>query len=142
MEPEWNIDGDAILNILSNNDIPTINSSYIDAIFGEGKNGIRERAWLRFESGHLNVETLINHAYHTPIDLVTSVHPGVFVAISFFCIRKERALLNPSELSSLILCLFLSLYLSFISFASGYSKLSVLLSARLWSNRAVGANAC
>ena len=35
-----------------------IDSTYIDTIFGEGKNGIRERAWLRFQSGHLNIGTL------------------------------------------------------------------------------------
>ena len=34
LEVEWNIAGDAILNTLRNNDIPTINSFYIDAIFG------------------------------------------------------------------------------------------------------------
>mmetsp|Transcript_24038 Transcript_24038/g.34371 ORF Transcript_24038/g.34371 Transcript_24038/m.34371 type:complete len:356 (-) Transcript_24038:74-1141(-) len=30
----------------------------IESVFGVGKNGIRDRAWLRFVSGHMNVETL------------------------------------------------------------------------------------
>ena len=33
-------------------------SSYIDEHFGRGMNGIRERAWLRVISGHLNIDTL------------------------------------------------------------------------------------
>ena len=47
-----------MLIALRNQDFPNIDSTYIDDVFGIGKNGVRERAWLRFESGHLNVETL------------------------------------------------------------------------------------
>ena len=56
---EWNTDRAAILAALRDDtDMPQVNSSYINTIFGEGKNGIRERAWLRFVSGHLDIETL------------------------------------------------------------------------------------
>ena len=44
--------------MLRGQDIPDIDSAYINDVFGEGKNGVRNRAWLRFVSGHLNVETL------------------------------------------------------------------------------------
>ena len=57
-EVEWITDGNEILNVLRSTTIPKITQAYIDEIFGEKKNGVRNRAWLRFESGHLNVETL------------------------------------------------------------------------------------
>ena len=55
---EWCSDGNEVLIALRDQDFPNIDSTYIDDVFGIGKNGVRERAWLRFESGHLNVETL------------------------------------------------------------------------------------
>ena len=55
---EWQIDGNVLLSTLRGVETPRISSAYINEIFGQGMNGIRERAWLRFVSGHLNVETL------------------------------------------------------------------------------------
>ncbi|KAL7548740.1 hypothetical protein ACHAWF_017202 [Thalassiosira exigua] len=56
---EWVADREAIIAALRDKtSMPQIDSCYIDKIFGEGKNGIRERAWLRFVSGHLDIETL------------------------------------------------------------------------------------
>ena len=37
---------------------PNISHDYINEHFGKGMNGIRERAWLRVVSGHLNIDTL------------------------------------------------------------------------------------
>ena len=53
----WVTDGNTIVDTVRKT-FPKIDTEYIDSIFGLGKNGIRERAWLRFESGHLNMETL------------------------------------------------------------------------------------
>ena len=58
MAVEWKTNGDVVLSSLRKKDTPGIDSTYIDGTFGVGKNGISERAWLCFESGHLNVETL------------------------------------------------------------------------------------
>ena len=54
----WNVDGDSLLTFLRSECIPHVNDEYINQVFGEGKNGIRDRAWLRFVSRHLDVETL------------------------------------------------------------------------------------
>ena len=54
----WNPSGDDILSALRYNQIPTLDSTHMNKIFGNGKNGIRDRAWLCIESGHLKIETL------------------------------------------------------------------------------------
>ena len=46
------------ISVLRGSETPKIDALYINDIFGQGMNGIRERAWLRFISGHLNIETL------------------------------------------------------------------------------------
>lgn len=38
--------------------VPTVNPGYISTIFGDGMNGIRERGWLKFLSGSLDVLSL------------------------------------------------------------------------------------
>ena len=55
---EWTTDGNACLGQLREIQTPSINATYINDVFGEGKNGIRERAWLRMVSGHLDIDTL------------------------------------------------------------------------------------
>mmetsp|Transcript_24056 Transcript_24056/g.46005 ORF Transcript_24056/g.46005 Transcript_24056/m.46005 type:complete len:332 (+) Transcript_24056:104-1099(+) len=55
---EWNGDGESLLASLRSTSTPQVNAEYINGIFGEGKNGVRDRAWLRFVSGHLDIETL------------------------------------------------------------------------------------
>ena len=55
---EWCSDSNEVLIVLRGQDIPDIDSAYINDVFGEGKNGVRNRAQLRFVSDHLNVETL------------------------------------------------------------------------------------
>ncbi len=55
---EWSTDGDEAVRAVRHDKTPTINTAYIESVFGVGKNGIRDRAWLRFVSGHMNVETL------------------------------------------------------------------------------------
>ena len=54
----WKTDGAELLSLLRGNETPSIDANYINEIFGEGMNGIRERAWLRLTSGHMNLETL------------------------------------------------------------------------------------
>ena len=54
----WENAGDNLLQKLRSAETPTINATYINTIFGRGMNGIRERAWLRLISGHLNIQTL------------------------------------------------------------------------------------
>ena len=55
----WIENGESILTLIRDQSkLPTIDQSYLDSIFGEGKNGVRLRAWLRYESGHLNIKTL------------------------------------------------------------------------------------
>ena len=39
-EVEWNTNGDELMNILRSEQTPTIDSTYINTIFGDGKNGI------------------------------------------------------------------------------------------------------
>ena len=41
---------------------PITPPAYINEIFGTRMNGIRERAWLRLISGHLNIETFFSLA--------------------------------------------------------------------------------
>ena len=55
---EWNDDGESLLASLRSTSTPQVNAEYINDIFGEGKNGVRDRAWLRFVSRHLDIETL------------------------------------------------------------------------------------
>ena len=55
---DWIVDKEAILRAVRGLNTPRIDSAYINKIFGPGKNGIRERAMLRFNSGHLNIQTL------------------------------------------------------------------------------------
>eukprot|EP00984_Skeletonema_dohrnii_P024318 scaffold13436_cov73-Skeletonema_dohrnii-CCMP3373.AAC.3 len=55
---EWSTNGDEAVRAVRDEKTPRINSAYIGSTFGEGKNGIRDRSWLRFVSGHMNVETL------------------------------------------------------------------------------------
>ena len=57
-ETTWTTDGEELINAIRSEGTPRINADYINSIFGPGKNGIRERAWLRFESGHLDMDTL------------------------------------------------------------------------------------
>jgi len=57
-DTEWITDGGTLLNNLRSNSVAKVTADYINNIFGKGKNGIRERAWLRLVSGHLNIETL------------------------------------------------------------------------------------
>ena len=59
---EWNDDAESLLSILRSDSTPQVNAEYINAVFGNGKNGVRERSWLRFVSGHLDIETLKNGA--------------------------------------------------------------------------------
>ena len=55
---EWSTTGDEAVRTVRHEQTPRIDSTYIESVFGIGKNGIRDRAWLRFVSGHMNVETL------------------------------------------------------------------------------------
>jgi hypothetical protein len=55
---EWSTDGNEAVRAVRYEKTPRIDSTYIDSIFGIGKNGVRDRSWLRFVSGHLNIETL------------------------------------------------------------------------------------
>jgi len=57
-DTEWIADGDTLLSNLRGNSVAKITANYVNDIFGLGKNGIRERAWLRLVSGHLNIDTL------------------------------------------------------------------------------------
>lgn len=54
----WSSNGDEAMRAVRHEKTPRINSAYIESEFGIGKNGIRDRAWLRFVSGHMDVETL------------------------------------------------------------------------------------
>ncbi len=54
----WISDKDIILAALRDSSMPKVDAIYINDVFGEEMNGIRERAWLRFESGHLDVDSL------------------------------------------------------------------------------------
>ena len=53
----WNNDKSILLQFIRS-DVPTVNSEYVDKIFGTGMNGIRERSWLRFVSGSLDIQSL------------------------------------------------------------------------------------
>eukprot|EP01083_Nonionella_stella_P010513 29905_1 len=54
----WNHSADAVLQFLRSHNIPCVDEEYITNVFGVGKNGIRERAWKRFVSGSLDMNTL------------------------------------------------------------------------------------
>jgi len=54
----WNHSADAILELIRSDTIPCVNEEYITTVFGLEKNGIRERAWKRFVSGSLDMNTL------------------------------------------------------------------------------------
>ena len=56
-ELRWNNDKSILLQFIRSV-VPTVNSKYIDEIFGTGMNGIRERSWLRFVSGSLDIQSL------------------------------------------------------------------------------------
>ena len=57
-EVVWTTNKDEVLAVLRNDDTPKVDSAYLNNILGEGKNGIKDRSCLRFESGHLNINTL------------------------------------------------------------------------------------
>ena len=63
----WKTSGAELLSLLRGSETPSIDANYINEIFGEGMNGIRERAWLRLTSGHMNLETL---PYALPIHVL------------------------------------------------------------------------
>ena len=53
---EWSEDTTKLLEVIRN--APRVDSEMINNIFGLGSNGVRERAWKRILSGHLDVSTL------------------------------------------------------------------------------------
>mmetsp|Transcript_36508 Transcript_36508/g.74330 ORF Transcript_36508/g.74330 Transcript_36508/m.74330 type:complete len:757 (-) Transcript_36508:306-2576(-) len=60
-EVAWSSSTDDALALMRGNCVANIDSTWIDDKFGEGRNGVRNRAWLRFVSGHLNAAS-IRHA--------------------------------------------------------------------------------
>lgn len=55
----WTECGSTVISaIRDKSKVPTIDAPYLDREFGSGKNGVRLRAWLRFESGHLDIKSL------------------------------------------------------------------------------------
>ena len=54
----WHALQQVVVDFLRSDAVPAVDELYITSIFGEGKNGIRERAWLRFVSGNLDIEKL------------------------------------------------------------------------------------
>ena len=53
---EWSEDSTKLLEVIRN--APRVDLEMINNIFGLGSNGVRERAWKRILSGHLDVSTL------------------------------------------------------------------------------------
>ena len=53
---EWSEESTKLLEVIRN--APRVDSEMINNIFGLGSNGVRERAWKRILSGHLDVSTL------------------------------------------------------------------------------------
>ena len=53
---EWSEDTTKLLEVIRN--APRVDLEIINNIFGLGSNGVRERAWKRILSGHLDVSTL------------------------------------------------------------------------------------
>lgn len=54
----WNHSTHDLLTFIRSAAVPPVDEAYITSIFGLGKNGIRERAWKRFVSGSLDMNTL------------------------------------------------------------------------------------
>ena len=61
---------DSLLAILRSDTTQQVNTGYIIEAFGEGKNGVRDRAWLQFFSGHLDIKTL--KAGKTSVEMTVS----------------------------------------------------------------------
>ena len=53
---EWSEESTKLLEVIRN--APRVDSEMINNIFGLGSNDVRERAWKRILSGHLDVSTL------------------------------------------------------------------------------------
>ena len=58
-DTDWTDNGPAIVAcIRDETKVPKIDATFLDSIFGVGINGVRLRAWLRYQSGHLDVRSL------------------------------------------------------------------------------------
>jgi hypothetical protein len=77
-------------------EIGDIDKSYIDAVFGQGRNGVRHRSLLRVISGHFDVSSM----QHAHAKVISSNEPVVLIEIKCTPSMKAEVSFTKTPISS------------------------------------------